>query len=255
MIRSVECDRHIIGCSTNSLHLTDTSTEERIKLIYDVGFNGVEIGFAKPEQVLSFKLSEETEKLLRNFSFISIHAPWQMLYQSDDMTEKVLSELREICIPDLDIRGVVVHPDRVDEKYFKSLVRSDLPIVIENMDPIKIKGTTPDYFRELIKKFPDLGIVLDVEHVLWHDPSLKLMDEFLTIIGNNLSHFHLSGRRLNPKETHTPLIESENVEVILAALPQVRQQAPIILESTFTGNSFEIKKKMSLELGLVRSSR
>ena len=229
-----------IGFSTGSLHRSGVPFDERIRKYHSFGADAIELGFATPDALFSYQLTDQSRKDITKFNTVSIHAPWKELrYGSDEGTRKVVDKLRYLC-DELPITGLVLHPDRIDD--FKMLDKSGLPFLLENMDIRKTSATHPEEFREFAKRYR-FEFVLDVQHVYEHDHSMGLASEFIELMGNRLKHMHVSGN--SSSEIHVPVFQSENREEILKVL-KLGLNVPKIFEGIVLENVDDtIKKELS----------
>lgn len=220
-----------IGFSTGILSKRGIPLNEGIEEFLSAGADAIELSFGTPHELDAFRL-KDIEGAVRSFRYVSIHAPWKDLpypYCASDDDEGILSgvfsKLRRLT-ENLPIRGIVVHPDGVDD--FKSLDAAQLPLAIENMDKRKKYGTTLDYFKMLQERFR-FGFVLDVQHAYEHDPSMQLAVGLAEIMGKRLQHMHVSGSTQG--SNHSPLYSSDNREAISRFLKlDTCKGLPMILE-------------------------
>ena len=159
--------------------------------------------------------------LVQDFDFVSLHARTDVTYANDDSTIALLERLRGLHLR-LGLDSVVFHPDVVED--WRLIRESGLPVSVENMDRNKSFGKTAHEVAAIVEN-NDFRLVLDVNHAYTNDPSLELAAEFRRLLGNRISHVHLSGFQ----SLHEPLFRTDQPEIVRAVPPEV----PIILEGAF----------------------
>lgn len=233
-----------VGFTTGCLYRSGLSLNDRIKLYLSFGADAIELGFATPNELLAYELTEAAAGKIKQFKHISIHAPSkEVRYGSNSDTQKIIEKLKWLCSRLL-IKGIVVHPDLIDD--FKMLDQSGLPFLLENMDKRKSYGTHPDHIRDLKEKY-NFGFVLDVEHAYEHDPSMQLAQEFINVMGDRLKHMHISG--CSRSEIHVPTSGAVNKKAITEIL-KMGSNVPKILEGILFK---DVQNSIKRELEFVRS--
>ena len=223
--------RGLIGFSTGCLHYrADIPIVDKLKIFLRSGATVVELSFGTPKQLFEFSLDEAIKSKLMKFSKITVHAPFKEIRYFDDTgnTDEVIIKLKEL-FDNLPISGFVFHPDTIAN--FIGLEVIGLPVLIENMDRNKKIGISAEDIAA-IKDDYNFGFVLDLQHAFEHDPSMDLANEMLQIMGERLSHLHVSGEFGD--HHHIPLHLAQNQEAIgriLKLMPSV----PVILEGVFMG--------------------
>ena len=133
------------------------------------------------------------------FTFVSVHAPTKGRRASDDVLGDELATL-----PDF-VDVIVQHPDVIDDLGpYQVLGRR---LVIENMDPRKLKGRTVAELAPLFEE-ADIAFCFDVAHAAAVDPSMKEAHALLDAFGHALSHVHISS--LTPSGRHRPLTRRDS---------------------------------------------
>jgi len=219
-----------IGFSTGCLYYCNLSLVDKLKVFLRAGATVVELSFGTPKQLFEFSLDEAIKSKLRKFSRITVHAPFKEIRYFDGAgnTDEVIIKLKEL-FDNLPISGFVFHPDTIAN--FIGLEVIGLPVLIENMDRNKKIGISAEDIAA-IKDDYNFGFVLDLQHAFEHDPSMDLANEMLQIMGERLSHLHVSGEFGD--HHHIPLHLAQNQEAIgriLKLMPSV----PVILEGVFMG--------------------
>jgi hypothetical protein len=181
-----------IGFSTGCLHRTKLTLAEKISFFKLVGAEAIELCFASLTELINAALSPTALKILKSYDCVSIHSPWNIRYGLNHQTDEALEKIKELYQL-LPIRGIVVHPHKVDD--FLRLGSLNLPFLLENLDNRnKTFGTPPEHFEKLKRDY-DFGFLLDVQHAYTHDPSMSLTKELLdAIVGGTLTQATLNGR-------------------------------------------------------------
>lgn len=211
---------------------------EVVKLYLSLGATAIEInwGLKDYKKFIELELSDETIKDIKKFKYISVHAP-------KVLNDEVIEKLKYFC-DKLPVDGIVVHPDVIED--FDKLEKLDLPILFENMDINKKMGIMPKEFKKLKKKHK-FGFVLDLQHVYEHDPTMKLTDDFIKVMGNRLKHMHVSG--CTKEKHHISIHLSENKEAITKIL-KLGIDVPKIAEGPVFG---DIEKTVKNEIEYIKS--
>lgn len=226
--------KRVIGFSTNDLYYEKMSLDEKVKFSFDVGANAIELGFNSVEDLLKYEVSEKTKEILLGFDFVSVHAP----KISKEDSERVFERLRYL-VKEIGIKGIVIHYDGIED--FGMFDSSGLPFAVENMNSDKVCGKTLNEFRELADKYKNLKFVLDLQHAYEHDNSMRLAGSFVEVMGDRLSHLHVSGRS-GKVFHHIPVCVANNGKVILKGL-KICGDVPIILEGLLDGDVEELARR------------
>ena len=159
---------------------------------------------------------------LDRFEAVSLHGPMKRLSGDWDV---LACRLR--AIPLRPIRGIVFHPDTLDEAALAALRPLGARLWLENMDVRKADARNADELERFFDACPKARFVLDVAHVWCLDPSLALGHELLDAYADRLVEVHLSG--INPNGTHRPTTPAD-VEVYRPLLERCGQ-VPWIFET------------------------
>jgi hypothetical protein len=197
-----------IGFSTGSLYKLNISMDENVALLHSLGMEAIELSFATPKELFSYKPTLETQNILKNFRYISIHAPWKNVgYSSGPKTEKLLHKLNYLCSK-MHVKGVVLHPDTILD--FQNIAKTKFPFLMENLAKKKYSDDSKQF--EILKEKYDFGFVLDVQHAYLKDPSMELAEKLFKVMGNKLRQLHVSGG--SASESHSLIHLSNNKEAI-----------------------------------------
>lgn len=232
-----------IGFTTGCLYKTDISFGDRIKLYSSLGAEAIELSFSRPDELLKFKLKNETKKIIGKFRTVTIHAPWiNVNYDDDTKTREILKSLRSLS-NDVNPLGVVFHPDII--KDFNVLEISRMPIVIENMDKRKNYGNKLEHIKEIKDKF-SFNFILDIQHSYENDPTNSLCRELIKLMGKKLKYIHISG--YSDDNNHALGFESKN-KIEIEKILKLKLNVPKIMEGIMTQ---DINNKILKELKFIR---
>jgi len=177
------------------------SLKERIQMLSEIGSEAIEFEFTYPES-LDRALDDEDVNKLRQFKYISIHAP--ILNSSESATDSedrpryssseadaIVKKLLTLA-KKINASTVVFHPDLVDDFQWLNDKFGDL-LAFENMDVHNLFGGTVDDMKKVFEKSPHAKWVFDVNHIYSIDPTMELAKVFFNAFSDRLCHYHLSG--------------------------------------------------------------
>jgi hypothetical protein len=225
--------KYLLGPSTGCLYKLGISLTDKVKFIKSLGANAIELGFGHKDRLAPDQLSGLTSELLRNFDYVSVHAPSDHEYENNTETREILDKLSNINKNIRELNLVVIHPDKIkDYSVFRNY---DLLFAIENSDTRKPFGQKPEELIPILKANPNFQITLDLNHVYGNDRSMSLAKDFYKKLGNKIAEIHLSGYVTH----HDPLFKTKQIE-ILNALKNLEN--PLIIESPVNSTK-ELKKE------------
>lgn len=173
------------------------SLKERVDILLSVEKYAVEISYIVAGR-LKEQLDDEDVSKIRQFKFISIHAPalisenpktW-LRYPSKEgnlIVDQILDVAQRIHA-----NAILFHPDLVDDFEWLNEKVGDL-LVFENMDIQKQFGNTIGDLQTIFMKAPKAKWVCDVNHIYTIDQTMNLSEEFHQNFQNRLAYYHLSG--------------------------------------------------------------
>lgn len=87
---------------------TSKNRDDLIKYARKLDVSGVEITFAKKEEVYAFKLSKDNRSWLKQLDYVTIHAPFHLIRDSENEEEviKQLSIISEVY-KDINAKGLL----------------------------------------------------------------------------------------------------------------------------------------------------
>jgi hypothetical protein len=221
-----------LGFSTGALYATNIPINERIKQFKNFGCTAIELGYVKKDRLAKEPLENINYDLLKDFSWVSIHAPAGDFKYS--RTSQVLEVLEHIqwLYDKFSLNAVVFHPDVFED--FSILDGFSFPVAMENMDDQKKSFQRADSLKPVLEHDPNWKLVLDLNHCYVNDRSLHLVQDLYSVFKNRIAQIHISGYQ----KLHEPLYVTGQREII-AAIPDPK--LPIIIESSV--NSFEEARK------------
>ena len=207
----------VVGFSTGSLALHNFRLG--LKMVRGQPASAIELSALREDELPP--LITELESLnLRQFSYVSVHAP-SALYK---LTE---AELLDALHPVVDRRWpIVVHPDVITD-FAKWRKLGDL-VCIENMDKRKRVGRTASELAPFFRELPNARLCFDIGHARQIDPTMCEAGLILDSFASRMRQIHLS--LVNSSSVHEPL----NYESILAyrrVAHLIPRDVPIILET------------------------
>ncbi|MBD3361485.1 TIM barrel protein [Candidatus Woesearchaeota archaeon] len=193
-----------------------------IKYVKELKIDGVEITFSSKEQLYKFKLSKENEKWLKNLDYVTIHAPFKLVGKKYNKKE-IIEQLKIIAklYKQVNAKNVIIHPKDLPPPDI--LNKFNFKVSTENL--VKKKKVTIADLRKIFRRYPKIGLCLDVSHAyLWskHE-TLKLIKAF----EEKITQVHLSGTYR--KKDHQSL-RVVSKDFIFSIKPIFKLKVPIVIE-------------------------
>jgi len=166
---------------------------------------------------------------LRQFSFVSIHAPTAF---APEIEGSVIERLRPLAA-----RGypLVVHPDVIFTP--RSWGELGDQLLVENMDKRKPAGRNVAELRRIFDSLPAARFCFDIGHARQVDPSMTEASLLLQAFGDRLAEVHIS--EVNTASRHDPI--SWNAVIAFRSIARyIPQQVPIILEPLIDAGQSDI---------------
>ena len=95
---------------------TNINRAELVNYAQKFDVSGIELTFAKKEELYNFKLNKKQIKRFRELNYVSIHAPFRLVRRADNEKE-VLKQLD--CIQKsyrkINAKNVIIHPNDLPE--------------------------------------------------------------------------------------------------------------------------------------------
>jgi len=237
-----------ISISTGSIRFGSESKNGLVSFAEDNFKNlidGIELCFILKEEFTEFKLSIQSAKFLNSLQFNTLHAPVKGLeYGKNKESQLTLKKISEIG-KRINLNYVTFHPNHVTD--FSVLAESGLNVCIENLPDGKTrKGWQfPKEFKKFFKKWPQIGLCLDVNHAMANGVELA---EFTLAFKDRIRYIHLNATANAGNADHALLVESSE-ETIEKIKPVFKLQKPLVIEVNIE------KQKISLiknEVHLIR---
>lgn len=199
---------------------------ELVDYTKELDISGVEVTFASKEELYAFALSGDDKSWLRNLDYVSIHAPFRLISESDN-NEELIGQLDMIAdlYKEINARNIVIHPDELP--FPEILENYRLHFSTENLPLLGSAGITD--LRNVFDTYPEMKLCLDVSHAYLHSERETgyLVDAFSERISQ--VHFsgatehadHLSLRQVTErfmssiqpiKGLHVPIVIEEDIE-------------------------------------------
>lgn len=164
---------------------------------------------------------------LRQFTFVSIHAPTSFAPEMEASVVERLRLLAQFGYP------FVVHPDVI---YTRSLwAEFGDKVLVENMDKRKPVGRNVSEMLQVFDSLPAARFCFDAGHSRQVDPSMTEASLLLQAFRDRLAEVHIS--EVNTASRHDPISRNAVTAFRLIA-PYIPEHIPIILEPLIdTGQS------------------
>jgi endonuclease IV len=216
--------------STGSCFNLGLNRIESIEFVGNYQVNGLELMLAYPQELLDFKLNknDKATAILKRFEWVSIHMPsMNVTYDNNQETKKLLAKGIELG-KQINAKNLVFHPHTI--KDFNILKNSSIQMSIENMDKNKNAYKTLAEIKNTLEKYPYLGFVLDINHVLGNNLNPS---DFLEI-KDRITEIHVSGLWMKKGilKEHGLLAEGTK-EQLEKVKPILELNKPKIIESDF----------------------
>jgi hypothetical protein len=207
----------IVGFSTGSLAFGNARLG--LQMVLGQATAAIELSALREDELLPLVRSLDTLDI-SEYSYISFHAPSQLIKMSE---KEAVAILREVAL-----RGwpVIVHPDVISSIDVWGTLGNKL--CLENMDKRKTTGRTASELAYFFDRLEIATLCFDIGHARQIDPTMCEADAILRQFGGRLQQVHLS--LVNSESTHRPLNEEAMIAFrrVSHLLPQ---QVPIILET------------------------
>lgn len=195
---------------------------ELIKYARKLDISGVEITFARKEEIYSFKLSKSNRDWLKQLDYVTIHAPFRLIRAAEN-EEEVTKQLDGILkvYKDVNAKAVIIHPRDLPSP--EILERYDFKVLTENL--VKKSGFSLVDLKKTLSEYPNIGLCLDVSHAyLWSKyETSKLVKAF----NDRISQVHFSGTYR--RKDHQSLRKASK-EFLYSIKPIKDLDVPIIIE-------------------------
>lgn len=192
----------------------------------------VELSALRPEELEPLIAALPTLDL-RNFSFVSIHAPSRFAQEDEPAILRSLLPLAQQGFP------IVVHPDVIYRPENWQALGANL--LVENMDKRKPVGRNVHELLPLFDALPEARFCFDIGHARQVDPSMTEAAALLDAFGHRLAEVHMS--EVNTGSRHCP-ISPYAVLAFSAVAHHIPEHIPIVLESLIDEGQSSIRNEL-----------
>lgn len=170
---------------------------------------------------------------LRDFQFVSIHAPSRFEPEAEEWVVNYLTPLTERGYP------VVVHPDVLFTPALWSRLGHHL--LIENMDKRKPVGRTVRELTPVWASLPAARFCFDIGHARQIDPSMTEARLLLHAFRDRLAEVHMS--EVDTASQHHP-ISCNAIAAFQSVAEWIPAQIPVILEALIDQGQGDIQTEV-----------
>jgi len=207
-----------------------------IDCVRKLDVSGVELTFAKKEELYSFILSRENKHWLRGLDYVTLHAPFR-LYEGSENEKEVLRQINDISriYNNTKAANVIIHPE--DDLLSSEILKDcDFDMSTENLPPKS--GVSTSDLRKILHKYPRMKLCLDVSHAYsWSKfETGKLVKAFKDRISQ--VHFSASYR----KKDHQSFRKTSK-DFLFSIKPIMKLEVPIVIEEDIEIRSLEYVKE------------
>jgi sugar phosphate isomerase/epimerase len=203
-------------------------TDRLIDKIKKLAINGLELTFAKKEELYNFKLTAKNLRWLKKLDYISIHAPFKLITKAENEKEviKQLNYLKKVYHL-TGAKNIIIHPrqlppPRLLNKYKMRFSVENTPK--RNMIDIKKLGL-------ILKKYKKIGLCLDVAHAYFY--SQYETGEIINKFRKKITQVHFSGTYKNMEHQSLPVV---TLTFLKSVKPVRALSVPIIMEEDIDQN-------------------
>lgn len=214
--------RHI-GFSTGALALGDFRAA--LNILAALPLHAVELS-ALRENELSPLLDSFDNLDLRQFRYVSIHAPGQISPQFEAAAATRLAAFAARGIP------IIVHPDAVGD--WDLWIPMGRMLCIENMDKRKPIGRTANELDQIFKRAPAASFCFDIGHARQIDPTMTEAWRIVTEFGGRLRQVHVSEVGTSSRHDRLSFASKMAFQQIAHLIPE---DVPLILETPATAET------------------
>src|SRR5579864_1142623 len=206
-----------IGFSTGALARGDV--QRALELLRGKTANAVELSALRQTELPALvHLLDDLD--LRQFEYISVHAPSALEPEYENIALELLAGVQERHWP------IIVHPDAMYR--MAEWNRFGELLYIENMDIRKPIGRTASDLAEIFGNLPQACLCFDIGHARQVDPTMSEAAQILLQFRDRLRQLHIS--EVNAQSKHDPL-SLEAVMAFRRVASLIPREIPIILES------------------------
>lgn len=223
-----------IGFSTGALARGDFRRAIHLQELYAEEARALELS-ALREDELAELLDAIPQLDLRNFEYVSFHAPSSRVQFSE---HELISRLAEVS---QHVRYIIVHPDIIDKPSAWEPIQDF--IVLENMDQRKAGARTAIEMKQFFDALPKARFCFDIGHARQVDPSLSVAVELLRAFADRLSEIHISEVDAASRHVAISTAAMSSYRRIASLIPK---EIPVIIESSVSPDSLVDEIEMAL---------
>lgn len=228
-----------IGFSTGALARGDV--RHGLEMLRGKAANAVELSALRQNELpVLVNLLDQLD--LRQFDYVSVHAPSALEPEYENTALELLARLQERGWP------IIVHPDAMHNP--RAWARFGELLYIENMDIRKPIGQTASHLAGIFAELPEASLCFDLGHARQVDPTMTEAAQILLQFGDRLRQLHVS--EVNAQSKHDPL-SLEAVMAFRRVASLIPHDVPIILESRVAEP--DIQKEMDNAVRALDSTR
>lgn len=216
-----------VGVSTGCFYkcMQDELSDKMLNILLSNNIEVIELNVIICDKVMMLhKLSKE---LLSRFSYVSLHAPSDIIYRDDLNTRNLLDKIRSFN-KSFPLQNIVIHPDVI--KNFKIFEKyQELGISLENMDNEKSAyNNINDFDIKLMNRFT---LTLDLQHIFTVDQAMKTLKDYQVKFLQYIKQIHISG--YHPIHKHIGLFKTNQQQIVKNYYKYSLNTYPTIIESVF----------------------
>lgn len=214
-----------IGFSTGALAYSEFLLG--LSLVARHGLRAVELSALREREVRPL-INAIPDLPLNEYSYISFHAPSQLVDWSEPDLVQFLTDHLPTAWP------IIVHPDVI--RHPESWRALGDRLCLENMDRRKPCGRTAGELRPFFEDLPDATFCLDLAHAHQVDPTMSVATELLLVYKDRLTQVHCS--ELDSNSNHGPM----SMRTFLAyqrVANLIPSNCPIIIEAVVDGANID----------------
>jgi len=223
--------------ATGNLWRAKLSADQAVLHLSRFAIDGIELTISRIAELLDFSLSKKTIKILNQYKYNSLHAPFHLVTDAKNDREiieeiGILNHLYKL----INARTMVVHPGQLTKPQL--LRKFTGHICTENMPPkhgLKIS----DYVK-MLKQFPKMGFCLDISHA--YLVSLVEIEQIVKKFPNRITQIHFSGAYRRHEHSS---IRPAPLRFIKSIQPIKELNVPIVLEGDiYSDRPSELQKEI-----------
>jgi hypothetical protein len=201
----------------------------------ELDISGFEITFASKKELYFFELSQKNASWLRQLDYVSIHAPFSLVRESENEKELIWQlDIISRLYSEISAENVIIHPDNLPSP--EILKKYDLNISTENLPSAGY--TTVLDLRNILTEYPEIGFCLDVSHA--YLSSKNRTGRLVNAFRDKISQIHFSGTYKN--NDHQSL--RDVTKDFLASIQPVKAlHVPIVIEEDIWKKDLEYVKE------------